>query len=93
MIDHPNKTAILEFLKAVPAIKGSIAQTENFGSSKVTNAYTTAWHDQATNSGFTIIAMNGPKNENRMKLVIELTGNAENAQSLADKVNKVFFSA
>jgi hypothetical protein len=88
VIEHPNCQAVEEFLEAIPSIARPIAKTERLDGVKVPNAYTAAWHDQATNSGFTVIAMG----DGHMKLFVELTGKISNAAEFAAAVNRVFFS-
>jgi hypothetical protein len=92
--EHPNCQAIDRFLTAIPYVNRPIVRTQNVDEKPVDNGFTASWHDQASNSGFTIIAMN----DGDLLLMVEgrtefsTTGKLEDAEAFAARVNQTIFA-
>lgn len=95
--EHPNCQAVDRFLAAIPSVSRPICRTQNLNEKPVADGYTAAWYDQASGSGFTIIAMN----EGDMLLMVERKGEKHeirpgklaDAEAFAAHVNEKLFTS
>lgn len=89
MADHPNCTAVKEFLAHVPAANSpTVVHTLNWKGKPVANGYTASWSDTTRKLGFTVICYDGGTAEVFLALP-EMIGTSADAADFGSFVQKL----